>query len=266
MHNGRTCWICQKYLSNIFSPVFVEMGLGFWTMVDNSSCIFIYIFSFSLLQVLKLQACKYLMDSSLEPLYKEGALPALRELDLSYGSLCQSAIEELLAYCTHLTHVSLNGCVNMHDLNWSSNSGQFSELSSVDESSGTSLENVTEPIELPDRLLQNLNCVGCPNIKKVVIPAVARCLHLSSLNLSLSANLKEVDVACFNLGFLNLRCCFQPSLILLFGSVKILFFDCSFFFLVLCSNCSSLEVLKLQCPRLTSLFLQVFILQNSSLS
>ncbi|KAK9131374.1 hypothetical protein Sjap_011861 [Stephania japonica] len=178
------------------------------------------------LKVLKLQACKYLMDSSLEPLYKEGALPALRELDLSYGTLCQSAIEELLAYCTHLTHVSLNGCANMHDLNWSSNSERFSDLSRVDESFDTSLEIISEPIEPADRLLQNLNCVGCPNIKKVVIPAVARCLHLSSLNLSLSANLKEVDVACYNLGFLNL------------------------------SNCSSLEVLKLQCPRLTSLFLQ----------
>ncbi|KAI4337187.1 hypothetical protein L6164_015633 [Bauhinia variegata] len=120
--------------------------------------------SCSQLKVLKLQACKYLTASSLEPLYKGGALPALQELDLSYGTLCQSAIEELLACCTHLTHVSLNGCVNMHDLNWGFNRGDV----------------------LPD----------------------------------------EVDVACLNLCFLNL------------------------------SNCSSLEVLKLECPRLTSLFLQ----------
>ncbi|KAK1549986.1 hypothetical protein Q3G72_011881 [Acer saccharum] len=121
--------------------------------------------SCSQLKVLKLQACKYLADSSLEPLYKEGSLPALQELDLSYGTLCQSAIEELLAYC-------------------------------------------------------------CQNIRKVLIPPQARCFHLSSLNLSLSANLKEVDVACFNLCFLNL------------------------------SNCCSLEILKLACPKLTSLFLQ----------
>lgn len=153
------------------------------------------------LKVLKLQACKYLKDSSLEPLYERGALPSLRELDLSYGTLCQSAIEELLTCCTHLTHVSLNGCMNMHDLNWGFN-------------------------VLQNRLLQNLNCVGCPNIKKVFIPPAACCFHLSSLNLSLSANLKEVDVACFNLCFLNL------------------------------SNCCSLEILKLDCPRLTSLFLQ----------
>ncbi|KAF8393616.1 hypothetical protein HHK36_021860 [Tetracentron sinense] len=176
-----------------------------------------------LLRVLKLQACKYLTDSSLEALYKEGALPALLELDLSYGSFCQSAIEELLSCCTHLTHVSLNGCVHMHDLNWSSSGGLLSEFSSIDGSSGLSSH---EPIERPDRLLQNLNCVGCPNIKKVVIPLMARCFHLSSLNLSLSANLREVDVACFNLSFLNL------------------------------SNCCSLEILKLDCPRLTSLFLQ----------
>ncbi|GMI94965.1 SLOW MOTION [Hibiscus trionum] len=126
------------------------------------------------LKVLKLQACKYLADSSLEPLYKESALQELRDLDLSYGTLCQSAIEELLAYCTHLTHVSLNGCINMHDLNWGS--------------SGVGFES----------------------------------LHVHNG----STNLKEVDLACYNLSFLNL------------------------------SNCCSLEVLKLGCPKLTSLFLQ----------
>lgn len=154
-----------------------------------------------------MQACKYLADSSLEPLYKEGALPALCELELSYGTLCQSAIEELLAYCTRLTHVSLNGYANMHDLNWGCSSDQLSELSSI----GGSVDFYSQdqvipfPVEQPNRLLQNLNCVGCPNIKKVVIPQVARCFHLSSLNLSLSANLREVDIACVNLCFLNLR-------------------------------------------------------------
>ncbi|OMO67030.1 hypothetical protein CCACVL1_20848 [Corchorus capsularis] len=179
------------------------------------------------LKVLKLQACKYLADSSLEPLYKEGALRELRELDLSYGTLCQSAIEELLAYCTHLTHVSLNGCINMHDLNWGSTSVQhFESLSLPNTSSMFSIENINEPVEQANRLLQNLNCVGCPNIRKVLIPPAARCFHLSYVNLSLSANLKEVDLACYNLSFLNL------------------------------SNCCSLEVLRLGCPRLTSLFLQ----------
>ncbi|KAG6675169.1 hypothetical protein I3843_15G083200 [Carya illinoinensis] len=179
------------------------------------------------LKVLKLQACKYLADSSLEPLYKGGALPSLQELDLSYGTLCQSAIEELLACCTHLTHVSLNGCVNMHDLNWGYGGGQISELPSIYTSFSTfSADNNHELIEQANRLLQNLNCVGCLNIRKVFIPPAARCFHLSSLNLSLSSNLKEVDLACFNLCFLNL------------------------------SNCCSLEILKLECPRLTSLFLQ----------
>lgn len=160
-----------------------------------------------LLKVLKLQACKYLTDSSLEALYKEGALPALRELDLSYGTLCQSAIEELLACCTHLTHVSLNGCVNMHDLNWGY---------SVDFPSQKNDDVIDLRVEQqPNRLLQNLNCVGCPNIKKVLIPSMARCFHLSSLNLSLSSNLKEVDVACFNLCFLNLRYTFLSEWVLL---------------------------------------------------
>ncbi|XP_077236336.1 F-box/LRR-repeat protein 15-like [Tasmannia lanceolata] len=172
------------------------------------------------LKVLKLQACKYLTDSSLDALYKEGALPALRELDLSYGTICQSAIEELLTCCTHLTHVSLNGCVNMHDLDWGSSGSHFSGLSSTGSS--------------PDRLLQNLNCVGCPNIKKVAIPPMARCFHLSYLNLSLSSNLKEVDLSCSNLSFLNL------------------------------SNCSSLENLKLDCPRLTSFLLQYCSIAEAS--
>ncbi|TKY58006.1 F-box/LRR-repeat protein 15 [Spatholobus suberectus] len=183
--------------------------------------------SCSQLKVLKLQACKYLTDSSLEPLYKGGALPALQELDLSYGTLCQSAIEELLSCCTHLTRVSLNGCVNMHDLNWGCSRGHIAELPGVNVLSiGSSHENVHELSEQPTRLLQNLNCVGCPNIRKVFIPLAAHCSHLLYLNLSLSANLKEVDVTCLNLCWLNL------------------------------SNCLSVEVLKLESPRLTSLFLQ----------
>jgi hypothetical protein len=157
-------------------------------------------------KVLKLQACKYLTDTSLEPLYKDGALPALQELDLSYGTLCQSAIEELLACCRHLTHLSLNGCANMHDLNWGCSGGQIYEFPSKFSSAALfSDENLPVSTEQPNRLLQNLNCVGCPNIRKVAIPPVARCLLLSSLNLSLSSNLKEVDVVCFNLCYLNLR-------------------------------------------------------------
>ncbi|CAN6819324.1 unnamed protein product [Brassica oleracea] len=162
--------------------------------------------------VLKLHACKDLTDSSLEPLYKEGALPALEELDLSYGTLCQTTIDNLLACCTHLTHLSLNGCVNMHDLDY------FGVYNSS--------ENTQESAETSNRLLQNLNCVGCPNIRKVLIPPAARFDHLSSLNLSLSVHLEEVDLACSNLVKLNL------------------------------SNCCSLEVLKLGCPRLSTLFLQ----------
>lgn len=156
--------------------------------------------------MLKLQACKYLDDSSLEPLYKEGALQELQDLDLSYGTLCRSSIEELLASCTHLTRVSLNGCINMHDLNWSSSGGQLFDSISVHSGSGMFyFENINEPIKQGNRLLQNLNCVGCPNIRRVLIPPAARCFHLSSLHLSLSVNLKEVDLACFNLSFLNLR-------------------------------------------------------------
>ncbi|XP_075508242.1 F-box/LRR-repeat protein 15 isoform X1 [Primulina tabacum] len=178
------------------------------------------------LKVLKLQACKYLDNTSLEPLYKGNALPALCELDLSYGTLCQSAIEELLACCTHLTHISMNGCVNMHDLDWEFHRDKRSAVNTFYWSFDSSSEKGPLQKDQADRLLQNLNCVGCPNIRKVVIPPAAGCFHLSLLNLSLSSNLKEVDLSCCNLFFLNL------------------------------SNCNSLEILKLDCPRLTSLFLQ----------
>lgn len=137
----------------------------------------------------------------MEPLYKEGALPALEELDLSYGTLCQTAIDDLLACCTHLTHLSLNGCVNMHDLDWGSTSVHLFDYFGVYSSS----ENTQELAETANRLLQNLNCVGCPNIRKVLIPPAARFYHLSTLNLSLSVNLKEVDLSCSNLVLLNLR-------------------------------------------------------------
>lgn len=214
-----------------------------------------------LIQVLKLQACKYLADSSLEPLYKKGALPALCELDLSYGTLCQSAIEELLACCTNLTHVSLNGCINMHDLDWGFGDNQNPEMSYSHALSGASSHDVELPNKEPSRMLQQLNCVGCPNIKKVVIPHTAQCFYLSSLNLSLSANLKEVDIACSNLCFLNLRykfrfifiyCVFMPKLLITIMQWHMTYFPPLF------SNCCSLEILKLDCPRLTSLFLQVF--------
>nr|AAM01146.1 Putative F-box protein family [Oryza sativa Japonica Group]AAM44890.1 Putative F-box protein family [Oryza sativa Japonica Group] len=68
------------------------------------------------LKILKLSACKYLSDSSLDALYREGALPMLVELDLSYSSIGQTAIEELLSCCTNLVNVNLNGCTNLHQL------------------------------------------------------------------------------------------------------------------------------------------------------
>eukprot|EP00253_Pinus_taeda_P020382 PITA_20382 len=188
------------------------------------------------LKVLKLQACKYLMDTSLDALHRGEALPDLCELDLSYGSLSQSAIEKLLARCPHLTHVSLNGCTNMHDLDWGLETAELYNHMGMGNAVTVQMEHTEihgkkefdwmDEERIPDRLLQNLNCVCCPNIKKVAIPDSALCFHLSSLNLSLSSNLKDVDLACSNLVSLNL------------------------------SNCSALEILKLNCPRLTSLLLQ----------
>lgn len=57
----------------------------------------------------------------------------------------------------------------------------------------------------PVRSLQTLNCVGCPNIQSVVIQRDAACLHLTTLNLSLSVHIREVRLGCNNLTTLNLR-------------------------------------------------------------
>ncbi|KAJ7569656.1 hypothetical protein O6H91_01G087500 [Diphasiastrum complanatum] len=224
------------------------------------------------LQVLKLSACKYLANDALNALHDGNALPHLRELDLSYGSLDRGAIEGLLSNCPHLVHVSLNGCANVYDLDWDChplyscgsvftgvsnqffgaaigalstvpleevkealtlcNDGIWRDTSTIiDTSAYLKIEN-EKPVHvksakiIPTRALQSLNCVGCPNIKRVVIPNSACCLHLSSLNLSLSSNVREVKLSCANLLSLNL------------------------------SNCVALEELKLDCPRLSSLCLQ----------
>ncbi|KAH9300253.1 hypothetical protein KI387_011836, partial [Taxus chinensis] len=180
------------------------------------------------LKVLKLQACKYLEDTALGPLHRGRALAKLCELDLSYGTLSQSAIEELLACCLHLSHVSLNGCANMHDLDWRFEAGK--SYSDPGLHRKQSICDWTDDSVMKEgsstRLLQTLNCVGCPNIKKVVIPQSAQCVNLCFLNLSLSANIQDVSLACVNLTTLNL------------------------------SNCVALEILQLDCPRLASLLLQ----------
>uniref|UniRef100_A0ACD5TPF6 Uncharacterized protein n=1 Tax=Avena sativa TaxID=4498 RepID=A0ACD5TPF6_AVESA len=188
------------------------------------------------LKVLKLSACKYLSDSSLDPLYRERALPMLVELDLSYSSIGQTAIEELLACCTNLVNVNLNGCINLHELVCGSEYHWSIDMP-VDVCLSDSAPEKTKEINgRPEYLLEVLNCTGCPNIKKVVIPSMANYLNLSKINLNLSTNLKEVDLKCSNLYSLNL------------------------------SNCSGLEILKLDCPRLANLqLLACTLLQEEEL-
>uniref|UniRef100_A0A1D1XY69 F-box/LRR-repeat protein 15 n=1 Tax=Anthurium amnicola TaxID=1678845 RepID=A0A1D1XY69_9ARAE len=178
----------------------------------------------SQLKTLKLIACKYLSESSLDAVFKEGALPALCELDLSYSTVGKFAIEEILASCTNLINVNLNGCVNMHDLVWGSSGGASLKLSSNSSSWLMPVLNHGEYMQ-PGHLIESLNCVGCRNIRRVLIPQSACCFHLSHLNVSLAANLKEVYLSCPKLYYLNL------------------------------SACGSLEILKLVCPRLAILYL-----------
>ncbi|GJN20510.1 hypothetical protein PR202_gb07898 [Eleusine coracana subsp. coracana] len=188
------------------------------------------------LKILKLSACKYLSDTSLDALYTEGALPMLVELDLSYSSIGQAAIDYLLARCTNLVNVNLNGCTNLQELVCGSDGCSSVDLP-VDFCLPGSASIRNEEISMcSGRLLEVLNCTGCPNINKVVIPSWANYQHLSKINLNLSTNLKEVDLTCSSLYALNL------------------------------SNCNSLEVLKLDCPRLNNLqLLACIMLQEEEL-
>ncbi|WOL01015.1 F-box/LRR-repeat protein 15-like [Canna indica] len=200
--------------------------LGHLTMLDLS-----YTFVMNLrpifdncltLLILRLSACKYLIDSSLDALYKEGALPALRELDLSYSSVGQLDILELSTYCTNLVHLNLNGCANLRELVWSSRDFHSERIVDIC-SSSVLTENDMVGYRKTDHQLEILNCTGCPNITKALISSTANCSYLSKLNLNLSINLKEVDLTCTSLIMINL------------------------------SYCSSLEFLRLDCPRLNNL-------------
>ncbi|CAK9278008.1 unnamed protein product [Sphagnum jensenii] len=171
------------------------------------------------LKILRLSACKYLSESALDALHGGKVLSELKELDISYGSLGRAAIEGVLAHCPHLTHVSLNGCAHVTDHLWSHLA--CPPTLGLGRSEDVELE-MTESL----RALQILSCVGCPNIWTVKIPRDAACLSLSSLNLSLSINIREVRLGCINLTSLNL------------------------------SHCAALVVLELDCPRLITLCLQ----------
>ncbi|XP_078444649.1 F-box family protein isoform X2 [Wolffia australiana] len=192
----------------------------------------------SQLETLKLIACKCLKESSLDAVFEESALPALRELDLSYSTAGRIAIEKILETCTNLVNVNLNGCVNMHDLVWltPANSPRHRQRSS--------------------HLIESLNCVGCRNIRRVLIPLSSCRFHLSHLNVRMAANLKEVYVSCPKLDYLNLSDC---------GALEILILDCpklSILYLTACAmlteeaveaaiaNCDLLETLHVNnCPK-----------------
>lgn len=157
------------------------------------------------MQILRLSACKYLTDSSLSALYKETALPALRELDLSYSSVVQLDILNILTHCTNLAHLNLNGCANMHQLVWNRSYCNLSQKSVIVCSPSALKDNDKDVYLKTGHLLEFLNCTGCPNITKALISSSANCFYLSKINLNLSINLKEVDLACGSLCMLNIR-------------------------------------------------------------
>ncbi|KAI5067391.1 hypothetical protein GOP47_0017919 [Adiantum capillus-veneris] len=213
------------------------------------------------LKVLRLLACKYLEDSPLDALQYNGTLPELRELDLSYGGLGHDALNGVLTRCTYLTHVNFNGCANLGDLVWEVNNPenahevqswqhQFQLYDDSPENSNTAVAGCSshsfnfqssENLEMQDQkmvfphALQQLSCVGCPNMRRVKVLDAVGFHDLSCLNLSLSRNLKEVYLECPSLTTLNL------------------------------SHCTALESLQLRCPRLVSLSLQASSIAASGL-
>ncbi|MCO5574773.1 hypothetical protein L7F22_028565 [Adiantum nelumboides] len=208
------------------------------------------------LKVLRLLACKDLEDSPLDALQYNETLPELRELDLSYGGLGHDALKGVLTRCTYLTHVNFNGCANLGDLVWEVRNPevsqnmehQFQLHDGLLDYSNTAIAEcpslllkMSENLEIQDQkkafphALQQLSCVGCPNMRRVRIPDTIGFYNLTCLNLSLSTNLKEVYLECPSLTTLNL------------------------------SHCTALESLQMRCPRLVSLSLQASSIAASEL-
>ncbi|KAE8658036.1 F-box/LRR-repeat protein 15 [Hibiscus syriacus] len=170
------------------------------------------------LKVLKLQACKYLSHSSLEPLYKEGALRELRDLDLSYVTLCQSAIEELLAYCTRLTHLSLNGCINMHDLNLGSPASRIEFLGVHKDLACFLLEHqcasrAGEQFTAEPELLLKLSCPrlislflqSCNIEEEAVESAISQCAMLETLDVRFCPKICAMSMGRFRVACPSLK-------------------------------------------------------------
>jgi hypothetical protein len=151
--------------------------------------------------------------------------------------LGRRAIEGVLAHCPHLVHISLNGCANVTDHLWAHLSSTTESLEPIDvmdtlPTGAVSTDLVVDESEAMDasinlnmvdyalqtvvgkesgvqaltseRALQSLSCVGCQNVRSVSIMAET-CPHLSTVNLSLSTNIREIYLACSNLMSLNLR-------------------------------------------------------------
>ena len=117
--------------------------------------------------------------------------------------------------------------------------------------------------------LQSLNCVGCPNIGRVHTLSEAKCMNLSLLNLFLFSQFEGSQCCSFQFCFLEvlysggslvgwLVCLCVRVCVCSFSLWLSLFFRViNNVLLVIFSNCSLLEILKLECPKLSSLFLQV---------
>nr|CAB3494824.1 unnamed protein product [Digitaria exilis] len=156
----------------VLSEAFINCPL--LTSLDASFC------SCPQLKVLKLSACKYLSDSSLDALYREAALPLLVELDLSYSSIGQTAIEDLLTCCTNLVNVNLNGCTNLQEL--------------VFESDGCSNCSSLEILKLDCPRLTNLQLLACTMLQEEELEsAVSHCSALEILNVHSCPKINALD-------------------------------------------------------------------------
>lgn len=111
----------------------------------------------------------------------------------------------------------------MHDLNWRSSwGGPLSELQSIISHCLGRINDLPNSLTIYYRILTALVVL----ISKSSYSWNLHCVFICPYWVFQCANLKEVDAACFNIGFPSLR------------------------------NCCSLEILRLKCHRLISLFRQ----------
>ncbi|KAK3245174.1 hypothetical protein CYMTET_45242 [Cymbomonas tetramitiformis] len=143
---------------------------------------------------LKLTACKYMCREAMLPFLQGGRAPSLADLDLSYCTLPEEALRQVLVHGQHLQVLNLSACGSVTRALWERPPSKPAEAAA------------SAPL---CNALTDLACTGCPSLFDVQIlhrhPMYAM---LQTLSLRLTAVTRvELELEC--LRTLDLRECAQ---------------------------------------------------------